>query len=354
MGSFSEPGAAATPATPRRYTVRRATPADRERVLAFYERHFPQHKRLTTGRYWEWQFLDQPTDDGEVPFFLLEDGGDVHGGIGYIARRAVIDGQVVRARVPICFFVSEPYRGLPSLMLLRAVMADADVLLASSFSEEAYRLVIKAGFRDFGGSLKHYWCATHFQAHGVAAALRYWVKVLLRLTRRLRTSITSPSLTYRAERDLLPDMSSACEGHPADQQFIKNQAWVSWRYSKSPLLDVQYVHQYSAGEPVGLAVVSRSADGHTCEVLDLWWRNENTLRLAALLDEVRRVAGQSGCDAVATHAVGGRLDRAFGKSLFSATASPLGFLLMSRRKDIAERAMQVRNWSLLIGDTDAA
>lgn len=353
MGSVVPPVLAGVAPAAKHYTVRRATPADRDRVIAFYERHFPQHTRLTRGRYWDWQFLDQPTADGQVPFFVLEDGGQVQGGIGYIGRAATVGGKPVTVRVPICYFVADAYRGLPSLMLLRAVMADADVMLASSFSEDAYKLVTKAGFRDVGDSLRYYWSPARLTTANAFAASRYLLKWVIRGWRRVKALFTLRRLSYHTECSVAADMGDACTSAPGDQRLVKAPAWMAWRYAASPLLDARFVHQYDRGEPVGLAVIHVAAARRTVEILDLWWRDRGATRLAALLDEVRRVARRLDCDEVTSHAVGEGPARAFARSLFSDGPSPLGFLVMCRRKDLEPFALRMTDWSVLVGDTDA-
>ncbi len=353
MGSVVPPVlAGATPAA-RHYTVRRATAADRDRVIAFYERHFPQHTRLTRGRYWDWQFLDQPTADGQVPFFVLEDGGEVQGGIGYIGRQAHVGGKPVNVRVPICYFVADAYRGLPSLMLLRAVMADADVMLASSFSEEAYKLVTKAGFKDVGGSLRYYWSPARLTSANAFAASRYLLKWSIRAWRRVRALFRLRRLSYRIERSVAADMSAACIASPGEQRLHKTPDWMAWRYNASPLLEPRFVHQYERGEPVGLAVINVAAARRSVEILDLWWRDRGSTRLSALLEEVRRVARRMNCDEVMSHALGDGPGRAFARSLFSVSPSSLGFLVMCRRKDLEPFALRMADWSVLVGDTDS-
>jgi hypothetical protein len=58
------------------------------------------------------------------------------------------------------------------------------------------------------------------------------------------------------------------------------------------------------------------------------------------------------CAAVSTHAVGQQAALAFSRSLFSEQQSPLGLLIMCRKKELEAQLMSVDRWNLLFGDTD--
>jgi len=136
--------------------VRRATPADREPLLAFYREHHAHRPRLTDPDVWDWLFAEQPRASDAIPFFVLEADGKVAGGIGYVVTRARLGDRDVDAIFPVNFFINPAYRGLPALRLLRAALKECSVAIAAYVSPDAMRLLLKSGFVDLSTRLRGY------------------------------------------------------------------------------------------------------------------------------------------------------------------------------------------------------
>ena len=107
--------------------VRRACKDDITALEAFYRRDFPDRPRLSDMALWRWEFTENPQVSDNLPFFVIESGGNIHGTIGYVPLRLRVGERTISSGHPVNYFVGPQYIGLPALQLFRAMQNDCPI-----------------------------------------------------------------------------------------------------------------------------------------------------------------------------------------------------------------------------------
>lgn len=319
--------------------------------MAFYREHHAGRPRLLDAAAWSWTFLDQPQAGSAIPFFMLAGGERVRGGIGYIAATLVVDGRMHAARLPVNYFVDDACRGLPALRLLRAVLHDSPVTIAAYVSPDARRLLTTAGFVDLSAAVTAYHYVVTAAGGGWHGATVARLRHLAEVARALRRRLAGASFEHRLSTVPAADCADAVGGD-GPVRLRKDSAWVAWRYVRSPLLRCEFVQQYHAGTPTGMAVFAVDEQRRDLVVLDLPWRDAPRGSLVALIDALLEVARRRGCHTVSTHALSAAVERALRRCLFGHRPSDLGLLVLARSTELRDVLTDPKRWHFMLGDCD--
>lgn len=333
--------------------VRRATPDDLGDLLAFYRTHHAHRSRLTDPGLIAWLFVKQPASQEGLPLFLLECNGQIEGAIGYVSLRVSIKSSTYPARFPVAFFINDRFRGLPALMLFRALLADADLLLASYISADARKLAAKSGFKDIGSGLTTYYHPTRFPTEGARSRLLFLARSAALSARRLITAVIAPKLRYECTAVPSEAFLTQCLDWRPIARISKTLPWFRWRYVDSPALKPVFVHQYNGKHPSGLAVVHISREKNEAVILDLFWKTDDPLHLTSLIDRILVEARKLGNSLVVCHSTSRLMRDTFRRSLFGSSASDLGLVISSADPQLLGALLDTDAWLFMTGDTDA-
>lgn len=334
-------------------SLRRATAADCDRLVSFYREFHAARARLTDPAIWRWQFLEQPHAAGIVPFFILEDGGQICGGIGYLCVKIRTGERVVDGLVPVNYFINPAYRGLPALRLFRAVLQESPVTIGTYVSQDALGLLNKSGFEDLSSEVHVYYYPLRAAANGsLASRLKATLRSAWEAVRAVGLRISQPGLAYRVSTELDHAFVRDPGWWPGLQCLQKSSEWLDWRYRKSPLLRARFVYQTRRGEPCGLAVIHVDAAKDTLVILDLLVHSADDGPIYGLVDEILAVARREKCALVVCHAVSTRLRRIFRNCLFGSRQSDVNLLVLCREAGLSGALADPGRWTFQLGDSD--
>jgi hypothetical protein len=330
--------------------VRRATLADRPAIAHFYQRHFSDRPLLTDMRVWDWKFAQQPHCE-QLPFFVLERGAEIVGGIGYVATQVVLDEQTVAAAIPVNYFVDPECKGLHALRLLRAVQAEKPITIGANLSADAVRILDKSGYTKLGAFVRGHYLPLTCVSGGVLRALlgrsrRQWRRLIRIATRSLSSCrLLSP--------EQLSDELLTAVSHGSNQLFWrKDPAYLRWRYANSPCLSPVFVGQYINDKPVGLGVMHLPRDGREAVILDMLWCEWNEEHIAQLIDGMLDQARNLGCGVVVTQTLSQKLTRVLKDCWFGSGPSRLGAAVLVRDALLKQRLADHNTWHFIVGDSD--
>ena len=343
--------------------VRRAEERDMPALEAFYRQHHPGRPRLHDMAIWRWEFIDNPDTRDEIPFFILECGGELGGGIGYVPVRLRVGGRVVRAGHPVNFFIDERYRGLPALRLLRAVLNDCPVAFSSYVSDDAAKLVKTAGFVDLSEQLAQYHLPLrrggrqHDRRGGIFRLKSAGVNVLRRLLEQaVRGYFDLMGGKYRIEsgKELPNGILESLVVDNVEMQcgIIKDEAYIRWRYAQSPALDCLYVHVWEGASPQVLAIVHLDLARKRAVLLDVIQRSSGVIPLLCLLPAVTGACRAAGADVLSTVVTSGEIAKAMKLLGFSHAQGDDRFLVFARDRILKKELTDPGKWHFILGDTD--
>ncbi len=338
--------------------VRRAEPADVPQLEAFYRRFHPNRTRLHNMKTWHWEFLDNPNKRGNIPFFVIEADGEIHGGIGYLPVNLQCGDRTVTAGHPVNHFVDPAFKGLPALRLMRACLRESAVTFFSYLTDDAVRLAKATGFVDLSSHLSHYYLALGNHAGGWRGypkflALRF-ARMVLVTAARVYCATTGGrwETAVQAQIPALPERSTNANPSKLRYAVVKDAAYLHWRYARSPLLNCSYVSVRENGTVTALAVVHMDHKLKTAAILDIIQASQNFARslrlLIAVVDHCRAV----GATMLSTHLIHAEIEPAFRWLGFGRQPSNHHFMVYAEDKALKAALSDASKWEFFLGDTD--
>ena len=339
-------------------TMRRATRADTAQLADFYQRCFADRTRLNDTAQWEWEFASQPGAEERFPFFVLDAGKCIEGGIGLIQLKVRAGSQIMPCVQPVNFFVNPSFKGLHALRLFRSVLSEAPLVLASYTSEAATPLVKRSGFIDFSAHYHAYHLPLRFlnsatsltgfiRAGILHVVRRMWSSMLgmvVRLhTTKVRYHVAETMNTHWLSQTSAWQMTTCC--------VVKNADYLAWRYS-SPGLCCRYIWQLRGDKPIALAVMHLDKTRDEAVLLDYIAETGEPWALLGLLAKTMNDA-RRGCAKVwITHTLSVPVERALRTLGCGWRQSPFGLTLLCNDAGIQNLVTDYRNWHVMVGDTD--
>lgn len=342
--------------------IRRAEPADVAPLEAFYQRFHPNRLRLHDMKTWHWEFVDNPNKGENIPFFVIEAEGAIHGGIGYLPVNLQCGDHTVTAGHPVNHFVDPAFKGLPALRLMRACLRESTVTFFSYLTDDAVRLAKATGFVDLSCHLSHYYLALGSHVGRIAGGWRGYAKFLaLRFARvflitaaRVYCATTGGrwETAVQAQIPALPKRSMNTNSCKSRYAVVKDAAYLHWRYARSPLLNCSYVSVRENGSVTALAVVHMDHKLKTAAILDIIQAAPSFARslrlLIAVVDHCRTV----GATMLSTHLIHAEIEPAFRRLGFGRRPSDHHFMVYAEDKALKAALSDASKWEFFLGDTD--
>jgi hypothetical protein len=339
--------------------VRRAQEDDIPQLAAFYQRFHPHRTRLQDMTAWRWEFLANPYIDKDAAFFVLETGGRIHGGIGYVPVQLQVADRVLKAGHPVNFFIDPAYKGLPALRLLRACLRECPVAFAGYVSDDAARLFKAAGFIDLSQYLRHYHLplCDGGPGGGLSAAKR-----LARIV--LRKTLIAGARGYCFLRGGRGDVNVSEQPPSADAmptntsnparhfRVIKDAQYINWRYAQSPVLNCRYVTLREGGINTALAVVHLDPAHNQAVILDIIASSPRLPQLLSLLLHTIQYCMDTGLALLSSVMMHPDFDSAYKYLGFGSTRSEYRFMVYAEDKALKQELSAHQKWEFVLGDTD--
>lgn len=325
---------------------------DIQSLEAFYSEHHSFRTRLLDIDLWQWEFRDNPAaQNNPIPFFVIEDKGQVQGTIGTIPFEISIDGKKYNACHPVNYFVAPEYKGLPALRLLKAVLSEYEIILSSYISDDASKLFKAARFTNLGEYLFDFFFKLdnpeNAKSRLIQSLRKVWIAACnFYLRKTLKQTSVYISTTLDARCMPAGDICSSMNG------IVKDLAYVTWRYDKSPVLNCTYYYVKSDNTVSNLAVVHTDRDSNRAILLDILGQIENVKIVGLLLTEIIKDCRQKNNKMLLTVTLNIRLKKVLKILGFSKKLSQHGFMLYSKNKDIKPALSEHKDWHFIIGDTD--
>ena len=343
---------ASTPAI----TLRRATHADAMQLVEFYARHFADRPRLNDTALWTWEFAAQPSAAENFPFFVLDSGERIEGGIGYLRFDWHAGAQTIAGVRPVNYFVNPNYKGLHALRLFRTALSEAPLVLGSYVSDSAMPLVKRSGFSDLS---RHYF-AYHFSLRRAASATGKLRNAALVLSRRVWLAgvwavarLRVPKIHYHSTDRLdLTWLENTKSWRLSNCGIVKDAAYLTWRYADSPVLNCHYIWQLRGDAPIALAILHLDPTRREAVLLDCLAVNDDFWRLAGLISRTMLHARRAGAQLWTTHALSTPLDRVLRALGCARRQSPFGLSVLCADERLRAQITDPRHWHFMVGDTD--
>ena len=342
--------------------VRRAEPADVPKLEAFYQRFHSGRTRLLNMKTWHWEFLDNPNSRGNIPFFVIEAEGAIHGGIGYLPVNLQCGDHTVTAGHPVNYFVDPAFKGLPALRLMRACLRESTVTFFSYLTDDAVRLVKATGVVDLSTHLSHYYLALGSHVGRIAGGWRGYAKLLaLRLARVFLLNAARVYCTMIGGRwetavqtqiPSLPERSMNTNFSKSRYAVVKDAAYLHWRYALSPLLNCSYVTVRENGTVTALAVVHMDHKLKTAAILDIIQVSPNFACSLQLIIAVIDHCRAAGATMLSTHLIHAEIEPAFRWLGFGRQPSDHHFMVYAEDKALKAALSDASKWEFFLGDTD--
>ncbi len=342
--------------------IRRAERADVAQLETFYQRFHLHRLRLHNMKTWHWEFLDNPNSRENIPFFVIEAEGEIHGGIGYLPVKLTCGDHTVTAGHPVNYFVDPAFKGLPALRLMRACLRESAVTFSSYLTDDAVRLVKAMGFVDLSRHLSHYYLALGPHGGGIAGGWRDYPKFLaLKLA---RASLISAARVYcattggrgetavHAQIPSLPECLTSANSSKHRYAVVKDAAYLHWRYALSPQLNCSYVTIRENGTVTAMAVVQIDRTLNQAAILDIIQASPNFSRSLRLLIAVVDHCRAAGATVLSTHLIHAEIEPAFRWLGFGRQPSEHHFMIFAEDKALKTALSDASKWEFFLGDTD--
>ncbi len=339
--------------------LRRATGTDAARLTEFYRKHFADRPRLNDSALWRWEFTGQPGAERHFPFFVLDSGTSIEGGIGYVRFTLRVCGFTVAGVHPVNYFVNPSFKGLHALRLFRSALSEASLVIGSNFSVSAMQLLKRTGFVDLSNRFQAYYlplpnldsgaCATGKVRRATAAFLRRLWLATANGASRIRAPKIRYELTEEMDVSWLPNVES---WRLADCSIVKDSTYLAWRYGRSPALNCRYVWQISGDRPVGLAIMHLDLVRSEAVLLDCLAEKDDMWLLLGLIGQTMVHSGNAGAATWTTQALSAPLDRVLRSLGCRRGRSTVGFRVFCADATLREYITDPNRWHFMIGDTD--
>lgn len=343
------------------FEIRRARREDMPDIEAFYRIHFSDRPRLNNVALWRWEFIEHPLITGDLPFFLIESGGEIQGTIGYQPLQLRIGEQTLKGGYPVNFFVTPKFRGLPALRLLKAALNECPIVFAGYISDDSKRLFRKMGFVDLSQHVRGYYFSLRFDAtRAISTPRRFLSKMCYRLRTAWGGLLTLyfdrfwiTGVRHEIANDLHKDFENFITNKPEQMLSVyKDNTYLRWRYSRSPALNCLFIHQYHRNRPSGLAVVHIDSRQNQAIILDIiihpFTLSRSIHLLAAVVSECRKHR----LSMLTLDILNAQIEKALRIFGFGSVSSQTGLTAYAADKNILALLSDYRNWHFIIGDTD--
>ncbi|WP_243373883.1 GNAT family N-acetyltransferase [Geotalea sp. SG265] len=336
--------------------VRRYTPDDEDALFAFRETIFPKGHKSLDRPHFRWKFLKHPYAV-ELPFFIMEDDGRVVGTQGYWPFYLRVGNKRMTCGHLVDFNVKDPYRGLPTLRLFKAVSACSQLNFGAYISQDAQRFFTAANWVDMSSNLKNYYM--YLRAPGKAGITRkgkFFCQYLWNNVRHKKLSKLARLYEFKVDLRLPHDLEQliSLDAEKNQLNFIKQRKFLAWRYEESEINKYRFASIHVNGKLKCTIVfnVLKDIEVNRCFIMDIFHLPGDELSIRILLFKLIAYLRQyRDIITIQTAALPllGEVFRDFG---FRCYQSPIGFMCSKNYAGILNESNPPWKFNFNLGDTD--
>ena len=341
--------------------VRRLKVEDLPTLIDFYQSYFPDKKVLLDKQYWHWQLEQNPLINDKIPFFILEQSKKIYGGIGYIPLEVKIGTEIKTVAHPTNFFVAPDYKGLPALRLIRAVLKEKDVVLASNMSQDAKELLKSMRFKAINSNLNEYYYGLavihdRTKQQPYLSNAYHFIKSQLRIayvtiSRRLNRIFNQQKTCIKTSETLDTDFIAAINQRYQEIELVKTEKYLNWRYTQSPYSNIMFFYSSIEDKADATCIVHFDKKRRQA-IMDVIYSSQQSKTLYPLLLEVLFYCIKNNIQLVTTTFSNIDLNKLFRKIGFKHESSNVGLMVYNNEKTLRNKLTQANDWHFIIGDTD--
>ncbi|WP_274626312.1 GNAT family N-acetyltransferase [Arvimicrobium flavum] len=269
-------------------------------ISAYYRETWARPVSLSLPRFYRWQFVAPPENEGLDWNCVAVRDGAILGVMGLNRRTFLLDGRPRRAAELTTWVVSEAARGLGvGKGIMQSLQATHDFMVGFGISEMAMPIYAASGFRRLGQIPRY------FRVLDEAAVAH--VARIDPLGRRLiahgKGGTDRAYHAREAEAASLGEIGAAASGRA--NLFKRDAAALAWRYEDHPVFDYRLYHVTDAARPgTGAAVILRSDETgglRFLHVVDVFGDPADMDAAVAFIDGFARDTGAAFADVTCSH-----------------------------------------------------
>ncbi len=236
------------------------------------EHYWRSHCLLLNRAFYDWQFAKAPGAGGrDRSIVALDDDGTLLSFLGVVPMKATHAGRVIEGAHLISWLSPPAARGRGvGMAIMQFATAQYEFLFGRSVTPAALTIYRKLGFRYLHRCKR--WLLVLDPAASEPLAVAPDAATSARL--RARVARGEPTERFHVARGASSGTTMLAQRALAGATgFVRDHAFLDWRYVTHPLLDYQFLHLGTADDPRGVAVVRvetvRERPGRVLRVLEL-------------------------------------------------------------------------------------
>lgn len=139
---------------PEDVSIEQMKPSDRDEVLAFLRKVYPDNPRQGNGEFWDWHFPDSPyANAGDLPLFIARVDGRLAGQAAALPVEFNVEGESVRAAWILDYIVDTDFRrrGIAKKLALALKDHYPYVFAVTTHKQHSTKLLSDIGWNVFTG-----------------------------------------------------------------------------------------------------------------------------------------------------------------------------------------------------------
>lgn len=240
------------------------TPADRDAALRILTEGMTPTQAAAKAATFDWQFIENPHDDGRSPFILAVENDHIVAVNGMMPARVIYQGTRRMAVWTCDAHVLAPFRGRAiATEMKRLQRYRADVMIAYGISDALNKIFDTLGWQA-SRELEGYYF--HSRESGVKGVLKNLRSTTYRTAQRARK--TAATVTLQTDSDFDAEVDELW-AHSAPTYFSaveRDAAYLNWKYRRHPFLSYRRYDARRDGRLSGV-LLARS-DPNTSVIVD--------------------------------------------------------------------------------------
>lgn len=269
-------------------------------ISAFYRDNWTRPIALSLPRFYEWQFVSPPENEGLDWNCVAVRDGVILGVMGLNRRTFLLGGQPKRGAELTTWVVSEAARGLGvGKGIMQSLQATHDYLVGFGISEMAMPIYTASGFRRLGQIPRYF----RVLDEAAVAPFAKIDQLGSRLAAQWKGGTGCAYDARKADASMLGEIGAAAAVNA--NLYIRDRASLAWRYENHPVFAYELYRVHDAARPgAGAAVVLRkdTAGGMKfLHVVDIFGDAADMDAAIAFIDAQARDTGAAFADVTTSH-----------------------------------------------------
>jgi GNAT superfamily N-acetyltransferase len=269
-------------------------------VADFYRDNWTRPIALSLPRFYTWQFVAPPENDGLDWNCVAVRDGAILGVMGLNRRTFLLGGQPRRGAELTTWVVSEAARGLGvGKGIMQSLQATYEYLVGFGISEMAMPIYTSYGFRRLGQIPRYF----RILDEATVAPFAKIDQLGSRLAVQWKSGTGRAYKAEKADAGVLGEIGAAAAMNA--NLYIRDAASLAWRYENHPVFAYELYRVQDASQPgAGVAVVLRNdttGGMKFVHVVDIFGDRADLDAAVSFIDAYAREAGAAFADVNTSH-----------------------------------------------------